>query len=332
MVCACLWWARVSERPPPESIMPPPPSDFWPGPPLLLHSSATPVPSHSHKLLLGFVASWFSLKARHTQNASLLDGPCGVAGEGSQSWGSSRPRIYRRVEGISLPDLEPPHPISFPQDYNKQSLSFPDTGSKPLPAMDEKRAVQGPPLEVSEAGPSVTHDEFSMKADAREAALAEHSITFLQAFKTYPKAMLWSIAVSTAIIMEGYDIVLVTSLFAQPAFTSRYGTYSTKGGWQIPGPWQSALGTAPTIGAIFGAFANGYLTHKFGYRKVLLVSLLSIIAFIFLLFFATSTTMLLIGLIFCGIPWGVFATMAPAYASEVCPLALRGYLTVYVNL
>lgn len=32
------------------------------------------------------------------------------------------------------------------------------------------------------------------------------------------------------------------------------------------------------------------------------------------------------------IPWGVFATMAPAYASEVCPTVLRGYLTVYVNL
>ena len=30
--------------------------------------------------------------------------------------------------------------------------------------------------------------------------------------------------------------------------------------------------------------------------------------------------------------WGVFATTGPAYASEVCPLGLRSYLTVYVNL
>ena len=29
---------------------------------------------------------------------------------------------------------------------------------------------------------------------------------------------------------------------------------------------------------------------------------------------------------------GVFATTGPAYASEVCPLALRGYLTCFVNL
>ena len=40
--------------------------------------------------------------------------------------------------------------------------------------------------------------------------------------------------------------------------------------------------------------------------------------------------MLLVGQMLCGLTWGVYATTGPAYASEVCPLALRGYLTVYV--
>ncbi|KAJ9133758.1 Sugar/inositol transporter [Pleurostoma richardsiae] len=176
------------------------------------------------------------------------------------------------------------------------------------------------------------HGDKSVVADANEAALNEHAMTLAEAAKTHKSAIFWSVLVSTSIIMEGYDIVLVTSLFAQPAFTERYGTYSENGGWQISGAWQSALGAAATIGAIFGAFANGYLTNKFGYIRVLLGSLGCIVAFIFLLFFATSTAMLTVGLILCGIPWGVFATSAPAYASEVCPLILRGYLTVYVNL
>ena len=30
-------------------------------------------------------------------------------------------------------------------------------------------------------------------------------------------------------------------------------------------------------------------------------------------------------------PWGVFQTLTITYASEVCPVALRGYLTTYVN-
>lgn len=54
--------------------------------------------------------------------------------------------------------------------------------------------------------------------------------------------------------------------------------------------------------------------------------------FIYLLFFAQSAQVLLVGQILCGLMWGVFAASGPAYASEVCPLALRGYLTCYVNL
>lgn len=65
---------------------------------------------------------------------------------------------------------------------------------------------------------------------------------------------------------------------------------------------------------------------------MLLASLAAITAFIFIPFFALNLPVLLVGEFFCGIPWGVFATMAPAYASEICPMALRGYLTVYVNL
>ncbi len=31
-------------------------------------------------------------------------------------------------------------------------------------------------------------------------------------------------------------------------------------------------------------------------------------------------------------PWGLFSNLGPAYASEVCPVVVRGYLTTYVNL
>jgi MFS family permease len=36
--------------------------------------------------------------------------------------------------------------------------------------------------------------------------------------------------------------------------------------------------------------------------------------------------------VFCGLPWGVFQTLTTTYASEVCPIQLRGYLTAFVNL
>ena len=33
----------------------------------------------------------------------------------------------------------------------------------------------------------------------------------------------------------------------------------------------------------------------------------------------------------CPQPWGIFQTLTITYATEVCPIALRGYLTTYVN-
>lgn len=81
-----------------------------------------------------------------------------------------------------------------------------------------------------------------------------------------------------------------------------------------------------------GALANGYLTNLFGHRKVTLGALFMLSAFIFITFFAPSQEVLLVGQLLCGLPWGVFATTAPAYASEILPLPLRVYFTSYTNM
>ncbi|KAM0350892.1 hypothetical protein ACHAP4_009799 [Fusarium culmorum] len=193
--------------------------------------------------------------------------------------------------------------------------------------MDDKVA------RVSEDDHAPASEMVKDTAIAKQAAEEEHNLTLLQAIRKYPKAVLWSVLLSTSIIMEGYDIVLISSFFAQPAFREHYGTYQpSTNTWQITASWQNALSNAVSVGTIIGAFANGYFTHKLGYRKVLLASLVAICGFIFISFFSPNLPVLLVGQFLCGIPWGVFATMAPAYASEVCPMALRGYLTVYVNL
>lgn len=53
---------------------------------------------------------------------------------------------------------------------------------------------------------------------------------------------------------------------------------------------------------------------------------------IFILFFAQNVEMLLAGNIICGIPWGIFQTLTTAYAAEICPSAIRGYLTAWVSM
>ncbi len=47
-------------------------------------------------------------------------------------------------------------------------------------------------------------------AEAQAATAKEHKLTLAQALKAYPKAIMWSILLSSAVIMEGYDTLLVS--------------------------------------------------------------------------------------------------------------------------
>lgn len=144
-------------------------------------------------------------------------------------------------------------------------------------------------------------DEKTDHGMAAAATDEEHSLTLMQALRKYPQACFWSIAISSAIIMEGYDIVLIYSFFGQPAFVKKYGEYdAATGKYTLSAAWQAGLGNGTQIGTVIGAFLNGYLTHKFGYRKVMIASLLSLLAFIFIPFFAPSVEVILIGQILCG--------------------------------
>jgi hypothetical protein len=59
--------------------------------------------------------------------------------------------------------------------------------------------------------------------EAKEATQVEKSMTLGRAIKLYPKAIGWSILLSTAIVMEGYDLSLLGNFYAFPPFTERYG-------------------------------------------------------------------------------------------------------------
>ena len=133
--------------------------------------------------------------------------------------------------------------------------------------------------------------------------------------------------------MEGYDTILIGNLYAYPSFQKAYGTYYPDLKESIiTGPWQIGLGDAASVGSIIGLIINGYVTERFGHRRVIIACLVFLSAFIFMRFFATSIEVLCVGQVLIGIPWGIFAIMGSAYSSEVCPLPLRGFLTSFVNI
>ncbi|KAJ7624208.1 maltose permease [Mycena polygramma] len=169
--------------------------------------------------------------------------------------------------------------------------------------------------------------------DAAQADAAEHSMSIREAFRIHKKAVFWSVVLSAALIMEGYDVVVIASFYEQPAFLKRFGIENPATGDKvIPAPWQSGLGNGSSAGGIIGLMINGWASERFGPRLTYIVSMFGMIISIFGPVFSQSLPALVASEIVCGLFWGVFQTLTTAYASEVCPIVLRHYLTAYINM
>lgn len=153
-------------------------------------------------------------------------------------------------------------------------------------------------------GQIVLGEEGDWAASLEEAQAAnahEHSLTVRQALKAYPWAVFWSLCVSMSVIMEGYDTILIGSLYAYPTYARQFGKLvEPSGQYQIDAKWQSAMGSGPQAGAFVGALANGYLVHRFGYRPSFILGLVLMIAFVFVSFFGMSVELQAVGQILCG--------------------------------
>jgi len=167
---------------------------------------------------------------------------------------------------------------------------------------------------------------------AAKATKAEQKMSLMEGLRTYPKAVAWSAFLSTAIVMEGFDKILINNLYAYPPFKKAFGVQLPDGSYQVTAAWQSGLSNASLTGEIIGLMINGILAERFGYRKTMIGALMLTIGLIFIVFFAENIQTLLVGQILLGLPWGVFQTITTTYASEVCPVPLRAILTTYVNL
>lgn len=130
-------------------------------------------------------------------------------------------------------------------------------------ALDEKID----PAHIEQANQHPAGDE-GQRSDAIQAEDAEHRIPVLQALKVYKAAVLWSMAISLVIVMDGYDTgrtppfvfgkrpdsgadtSVLSSLAGLPPYREKYGQPAAKGGYQLTPIWQTALVEAPIVGNI----------------------------------------------------------------------------------
>ncbi|CAI6081723.1 unnamed protein product [Clonostachys chloroleuca] len=167
--------------------------------------------------------------------------------------------------------------------------------------------------------------------EAAEASHVEHNLTFTEAVKLYPKAIGWSAFVSIGVIMLAFDPQLVGNLYSTPQFQRDFG-YMYEGDYIISAPWQMGLGMGNPVGQVVGALFAAYPMERYGRKLTYSVCVLLVAGLVFIQFFARDIRLLLAGELLAGLVLGMFVVIAPAYASEVCPLALRGHLSSFVNL
>lgn len=194
--------------------------------------------------------------------------------------------------------------------------------------IDEKKAAI-----VTETDADMERDKAAnaVIGSARAAAEKEQQMTLMEGVRMYPKAIAWSVLISTCIVMEGYDVCLINNFYGFSQFNRKYGQQLASGEYQVPASWQSGLSNGANCGELIGLMLNGWISERLGYRYTVIGCLMAVTGFIAIFFTAESTGALLAAEILCGIPWGVFQTLTITYASEVCPVALRGHLTTYVN-
>lgn len=143
--------------------------------------------------------------------------------------------------------------------------------------MDEDWKTAASAIHVDNAAPTATHpsheqndidnNKGQLDEDALQSARVEHGLSVRDAIAAYPAAIFWSFAVSGCVIMEGYDQILVQSLFAYPTFQKQYGSptgavYANgQPKYEVSAAWQAGLADAAGAGAFFGVLLNGYVDN-----------------------------------------------------------------------
>jgi SP family general alpha glucoside:H+ symporter-like MFS transporter len=164
---------------------------------------------------------------------------------------------------------------------------------------------------------------------AQESDAADRLLTIRQALKKYKNAVFWAMFLSTSLIMEGYDLVIVRSVFqsnfssigeggltcriqinsfyGQSQFQNRFGVYDPASDQKlIPASWQSGLSNSALVGQLFGLLVNAYAQDRFGCRPTMMFFMTWMAVMIFIPVFAPSLPILAWGEAMCGVSWGVF--------------------------
>jgi hypothetical protein len=103
-----------------------------------------------------------------------------------------------------------------------------------------------------------------MNNDARLATEKEHNMTLWQGIKLYPKAVAWSLLISTCIAMEGYDLCLLSNFYGFPQFNRYVIRLSLPKICQVTAVFHSGICVTRRVPTITVVGKHSLTTHSYG--------------------------------------------------------------------
>ncbi|KIX10098.1 uncharacterized protein Z518_01179 [Rhinocladiella mackenziei CBS 650.93] len=165
-----------------------------------------------------------------------------------------------------------------------------------------------------------------------------HSQRFslIRAVRIWPKAAGYGLALTSVILLWGYDMAMVGNLASLPAFRKDYGVL-VDDEWIIASEWMSAWNAASPIGIMLGSILGGALQDRKGRRASLAIGCLTStigVAVVFSSQYADQSgaarpAIFMVGKFLQGLTIGTAVCAAQTYMSEVLPQALRGPLIAF---
>ncbi|KAL5114902.1 hypothetical protein ACEQ8H_007220 [Pleosporales sp. CAS-2024a] len=175
-----------------------------------------------------------------------------------------------------------------------------------------------------------THDVSTEVSSGTTSQETDEQRTLWQNIKKYRKVVWINLSLTSAILLFGYDNVVVGTVSAMPVFQQDFGEFYHDE-WILPSTWLALWNIASPLGSMFGALFGGWCNDKIGRRKALgLNSFLSAIgvAIMYVSYLAADRTgrrvCFMMGKLVQGVAIGGVVSATQAYMSEILPVVLRG--------
>ncbi|KAK1722956.1 putative sugar transporter [Colletotrichum acutatum] len=152
------------------------------------------------------------------------------------------------------------------------------------------------------------------------------------AIRVYPKIVGYTLGLCIAVLLFGYDNVIVSSVSAMPGFQIAFGDYHNDE-LIIPSSWLGVWTAASPIGLVFGAAAGGWFQNRYGRRMSLLFGNLVVALGIAICFVSNRIDdkggrrgVYLVGKLMEGFGVGTLVCATQTWISEVAPVTIRAFL------